>query len=60
MVFELVHPDGKIPIVKTMYSAGLDFYSREQVEIEPGKTVIVGVTADGTERSVVPTASKAI
>ena len=43
MVFEFVHRDGKIPIVKTMYSAGLDFYSRELVEIEPGKTVIVGL-----------------
>ena len=43
MVFEVVHPDGKMPIVKTMYSAGLDFYSRAQVEIEPGKTVIIGL-----------------
>jgi len=43
MNFEKTHKEGKLPLVKTKFSAGLDFYSREDVEIKPNETVIVGL-----------------
>ena len=43
MKFEKIYEDSQLPIIKTEFSAGLDFYSHEYVEIEPQETVVVGL-----------------
>ena len=43
MKFEKIYEDSQLPIIKTEFSAGLDFYSRENVDIKPQKTVVVGL-----------------
>ena len=43
MKFEKIYEDSQLPIIKTEFSAGLDFYSRENVDIKPQNTVVVGL-----------------
>ena len=43
MKFEKIYEDSQLPIIKTEYSAGLDFYSREDIDIKPQETVVVGL-----------------
>ena len=43
MKFEKIYQDSQLPVIKTEFSAGLDFYSREDVDISPQETVVVGL-----------------
>lgn len=43
MNFEKIYDDSQLPVIKTKFSAGLDLYSYEDVEIQPFETVVVGL-----------------
>lgn len=41
MIFEKTHPDAKMPVRSTRYSAGLDIFANETVQIHAGRTAVI-------------------
>ena len=43
MNFEKLYNDSQLPVIQTKFSAGLDLYSYQDVEVKPFETVVVGL-----------------
>jgi len=43
MNFEKLYEDSQLPVIKTKFSAGIDLYSHQDIEIQPSETVVVGL-----------------